>query len=81
MTMLINAASLADGRAVHELCRRLLELPDYYGCNADALYDCLSERREPISLIVTSLEGSPAEKELRKVLQVVEDLGGDTALL
>ncbi len=28
---------------IHEVLMRDLDLPDYYGCNLDALYDCLTD--------------------------------------
>ena len=56
----------------------MLGLPEYYGCNADALYDCLEERRERVNLVVLSQgEGETAEA-LAKVRRVIEDCGGET---
>lgn len=31
---------------VHDRFARALDLPDYYGRNLDALFDCLTDRRE-----------------------------------
>ena len=31
---------------VHELLKEALDLPDYYGCNLDALYDVLLDSHE-----------------------------------
>ena len=33
--------------------KEVLELPDYYGENLDALYDVLTERSEPLEFIVS----------------------------
>jgi ribonuclease inhibitor len=33
---------------IHEVLKRDLELPDYYGGNTDALWDCLTDMREEI---------------------------------
>ncbi|MCQ4635227.1 barstar family protein [Anaerovorax odorimutans] len=27
----------------HQYLKKALDLPDYYGCNLDALYDCLTD--------------------------------------
>ena len=58
------------------MLKKLLCLPDYYGGNADALYDALDERSERIDLRLLSLGGEDTAKTLRKVARVVQDLGG-----
>ena len=63
-------------RALEASLKKLLCLPDYYGGNADALYDALDERSERIDLRLLSLGGEDTAKTLRKVARVVEDLGG-----
>ena len=43
---------ILDGREMqdnpHEYMKKELELPDYYGKNLDALYDCLTEMNKSI---------------------------------
>ena len=43
-----------DGRdgmgAIHNQLSQALDFPDYYGKNLDALYDCLTEMSEDVSL-------------------------------
>ena len=75
-TIYLDAADLKDKAQVHQTLKLLLDLPDYYGMNADALHDCLSERREPVSLYVAHAEHSPAADTLDVIRAVVEDLGG-----
>ncbi len=76
-TIYLNAGDYATEAEVHAALKRLLNLPDYYGMNADALHDCLSERTETVNLYISG-EGAPeAEETLRKVACVVEDLDGD----
>lgn len=58
------------------MLKTLLRLPDYYGGNADALYDVLDERGEHIDLRLLSLGGEDTAKTLRKIARVVEALGG-----
>ncbi len=75
-TIMIDSARYADGHALHAALRSMLNLPDYYGMNADALHDCLAERTEPIHVwVVGEAEGDTA-RALKMCLQVVEDLGG-----
>lgn len=72
----IDGRQFSDGKAVQRMLKTLLRLPDYYGGNADALYDALDERGERIDLRLLSLGGEDTAKTLRKVACVVQDLGG-----
>ena len=49
----LNLASLTSPSALHEYLSEVLALPDYYGENLDALYDVLTERSEPLEIIVS----------------------------
>jgi RNAse (barnase) inhibitor barstar len=82
LTIFIDAARYASAKELHLALKMLLNLPEYYGCNADALYDCLSERvGRPVNLVLLSQgEGETAEA-LRKVVLVIEELGGDTKIV
>lgn len=40
---LIDCAMMTDRKSAHAYLAQALELPDYYGGNLDALYDCLTE--------------------------------------
>ena len=39
----LDARQLWEKEAAHRYLQQTLKLPDYYGCNLDALYDCLTE--------------------------------------
>ena len=76
LTIFVDGSQYASAKELHLALKMLLELPEHYGCNADALHDCLSERRTPVNLVVLSDgEGETAEA-LRKVRRVMEDCGG-----
>ena len=76
LTIFVDASRYATARELHLALKMMLGLPEYYGCNADALYDCLSERTTPANLVVLSEgEGETAEA-MRKVRRVFEDCGG-----
>ena len=82
LTIFIDADRYATGRELHQALKMMLGLPEYYGCNADALYDCLSERTgKPVSLTILSAGQGDTAEALRKVVHVIEDLGGDTRIL
>ena len=42
-TICLFGSDYASARELHAALKALLDLPDYYGMNADALNDCLSE--------------------------------------
>ncbi len=75
-TLFIDASRYATSRELHAALKVMLALPDYYGMNADALHDCLSERREPVNLWIASTGDGDAARALSAVRTVVEDLGG-----
>lgn len=75
-TLFIDASRYASPRDLHAALKMMLSLPDYYGMNADALYDCLSERREPVCLWIASAGEGEVARALSVVCTVVKDLGG-----
>ena len=77
-TIFIDADRYASPRELHLALKMLLKLPEHYGCNADALYDCLSERHGcTVHLHIHTPGTGETAAALRKVIRVVEDLGGD----
>lgn len=41
--IILNGARMTDRETAHAYLKERLGLPEYYGCNLDALADCLSE--------------------------------------
>lgn len=39
----LDCSRIADSAALHQALAELLSLPEWYGRNLDALYDCLTE--------------------------------------
>ena len=56
MELIIDGSALPEAAAVHDLFTRALDLPEWYGRNLDALYDVLTERGEPLRLLVRNRE-------------------------
>lgn len=44
--MILDAAQMNEKAQAHRYLAEMLALPDYYGRNLDALYDCLTELGE-----------------------------------
>lgn len=76
LTICIDGRQYASAKELHLALKMLLGLPEHYGCNADALYDCLSERRNPVNLVVMNDGAGEVADTLRKVKRVFEDCGG-----
>ncbi len=75
-TIFIDGRQYASAKDMHQALKMLLNLPEHYGCNADALYDCLSERREPANLVVMNDGEGDVATALAKVKRVFADCGG-----
>ncbi len=75
-TIMIDGSRYTTPEELHLALRGMLRLPEYYGMNADALYDCLSERPEPIHLWIYSRGEGRVEDAVSRISRVISDLGG-----
>ena len=82
----LSPAELPDLPALHALLARQLDFPAWYGANLDALYDLLTERTEPIDLVLTDPRalrfqlGKDYDRFLR-VLRDAQEAGADINIL
>ena len=74
-TIVLFPADYADKAALYGALSRLLAFPDWFGGNADALHDLLSER-EPIRLVLVGAVPEALAADIRKITAVVEDTDG-----
>lgn len=51
-TIVLDGALMPTREQAHSYLAAQLRLPDWYGGNLDALYDLLTERGEPLRLLV-----------------------------
>ncbi len=72
---ILYGSEIHSKEQLHQLLAERLHFPAYYGGNLDALYDCLTERREELELIL--LETEALREQLAdhgdKFLRVLED--------
>ena len=77
LTIFIDAARYASAKELHLALKMMLDLPEYYGCNADALYDCLSDLKDcRVNLCILSAGKGETALALQKCIRVIEDLDG-----
>ena len=75
-TIMIDGSQYSSPKELHLALKRMLSLPDYYGFNADALNDCLSERRESVNLWIFDPGTGDTAHALNTVSRVIQDNGG-----
>ena len=56
MDVMLDGRAMIDRKAVHDELQRKLPLPEYYGRNLDALFDALTEHRQPLTITVAYWE-------------------------
>ncbi len=74
---MIDLTGVKTKKQLHKLLKRELELPEYYGGNLDALYDCLSEFPEGTVIRVTGTDEARAKLGgyVDTLLRVISDAG------
>ena len=56
MKVILDGSKMTDRETTHEYLKEQLQFPDYYGCNLDALYDCLTETEEELKIQIEQYE-------------------------
>ena len=51
--VILDGNILADATQVHDYLKEMLEFPEYYGKNLDALHDCLTDLQD-VEITITS---------------------------
>ena len=76
--IILDGNILADAAKVHDYLMKILEFPEYYGKNLDALFDCLTDLND-IEITITS----PAEDGaiFQRILRVFKSADHENNLL
>ena len=53
--IILDGNILADAAKVHDYLMEMLDFPEYYGKNLDALHDCLTDL-EDVEIVITAPE-------------------------
>lgn len=73
MKYVLDAACMQERKEAHEHLKKVLNLPDYYGGNLDALYDCVYDMDKPEIEIINMTEADKDEESyIQKVLFVLD---------
>ncbi len=75
-TIMLNGTDYRTAEELHSALKILLSLPDHYGKNADALNDCLSERKDPVSLWIAGRGEGDVARAMELISRVIADNGG-----
>ena len=62
----LDGNRLCDASSVHTYLKEMLDFPEYYGNNFDALYDCLTDLEEiEINILPPDEDGAIYQKFIR----------------
>lgn len=80
-TLLLDFSNCKYFLQVHEELKKTFDLPDYYGKNLDALWDCLEYYfDEPTHVYVKGFYSLPKNwmDHMKKILEVFDDVHAET---
>ena len=72
----LDGKQMRDSAQAHAYLKENLNLPDYYGMNADALFDCLTEETREVLIWLNS-----SDKIDKKILKTFEDASGENPFI
>lgn len=74
-TIMIDGSRYSSVRDLYYAIQKMLSLPEYFGMNADALNDCLSERAQPVNLWILSHGSDDVSSAIALISRVFTDNG------
>ena len=75
MKLVLDGRSVTGREDLHHQMETVLNFPEWYGGNLDALYDCLTELMEEVDIRILHMDAlkSTLGNYADKLLQVLED--------
>ena len=75
-TIILDFSGIKSYWALHEYFKEVFQLPAYYGCNMDALWDCLRcSFEEDTTIILKNLHSMP--KDMYPAISTIRELFED----
>ena len=78
--VILDAKKMLEKEKMHEYFAKKFDLPEYYGRNLDALFDCLCEISEP-TLIKLKNEDALQGDTKESLIQLFRDVCSENALV
>lgn len=78
--VILDAKKMLEKEKMHEYFAKKFDLPEHYGKNLDALFDCLCEINEP-TLIKLKNENALDEGMKESLIQLFRDVCSENALV
>ena len=79
-SVILDAKKMLKKEKMHEYFAKKFDLPEYYGKNLDALFDCLCEINEP-TLIKLKNEKFLDDSAKESLIQLFRDVCSENALV
>ena len=79
-SVILDAKKMLEKENMHEYFAKKFDLPEYYGKNLDALFDCLCEVNEP-TLIKLKNENALDSATKESLIQLFRDVCSENALV
>ena len=76
--IVINLENFEGKRSFHRWLKEQCHFPSYYGCNLDALYDCLSENPCFVFEVIDSQKYAQYQKQ---VVATIQDAGCEVNII
>ena len=78
--VILDAKKMLEKEKMHEYLAKKFDLPEYYGKNLDALFDCLCEINE-LTLIKLKHENALDSATKESLIQLFRDVCSENALV
>ncbi len=75
----INLSGVKSVYDIHERIQEGLKLPDYYGKNLDALWDCITDMDAPVEIYIYGAQKLGKENReffIEKIMKIFEEAKG-----
>ena len=79
-SVILDAKKMLEKEKMHQYFAKKFDLPEYYGKNLDALFDCLCEINEP-TLIKLKNENALDDGTKESLIQLFRDVCNENELV